>query len=226
MKRKPFSEQVSEKYIKQNLENTQIMSFLDYRGKGYVKYLFEDLSKQDIKGFPFSSDFVSPRGKSYSFLDFENLTEKEKAECKLRFFYLPNYHELYIGTTGSGKTTGCIEPQIRVISAQKNKANLFITDPKGELFEHNGKHLKDNGYNVFVLNFRNLGRTHTWNPLQEVYDKQMELLEIGKGFKRVNCPVNKSLKLMSEAKTFNGEYIEYKHMAFATQEDFDKYVNI
>ena len=48
MKRKPFSEQVSEKYIKQNLENTQIMSFLDYRGKGYVKYLFEDLSKSSL----------------------------------------------------------------------------------------------------------------------------------------------------------------------------------
>ena len=226
MKRKPFSEQVSEKYIKQNLENTQIMSFLEYKGKGYAKYLFEDLGKQDIKGFPFSSDFVSPKGKSYSFMDFENLTEKEKAECKLRFFYLPNYHELYIGTTGSGKTTGCIEPQIRAISAQKNKANLFITDPKGELFEHNGKYLKDQGYNVFVLNFRNLGRTHTWNPLKEMYDKQLELLEIGKDYKTLNGPVDKSLKLMSDKAKFKGNYIAYKNMAFASKEDFDNYVNI
>lgn len=226
MKRRPYSEQVSQKYIDQNLENTQIMSFLEYKGKGYAKYLFDDLAKTDIKGFPFSSDFVSSKGKSYSFIDFENLSDKEKADCKLRFFYLPNYHELYIGTTGSGKTTGCIEPQIRAISTQKNKANLFITDPKGELFEHNGKYLKDQGYNVFVLNFRNLGRTHTWNPLKEMYEKQMESLTIGKNSKKCNCPVDKSLALMSEKSKYQGTYIAYKHMAFATQEDFDKYVNI
>ena len=218
MKRRSFAELLSEKYIKSNLEDTEIISYLDYRQKGYASYFYDELSKTNVKGFPFSSDFVDKKGKAYSFMDFENLSKEKKQDCKLRFFYLPNYHELYIGTTGSGKTTGCIEPQIRAISTQKNKPNLFITDPKGELFEHNGKYLKDQGYNVFILNFKNLARSHCWNPLKEMYSKQMELLTIGKNFKELKCPVKPSLSLMGLKEEFKETYISYNGMAFPSHE--------
>ena len=224
MKRRSFAELVSEKYIKSHLEDTEIISYLDYRQSGYCSYFFDELSKTNVSGFPFSSDFVNKKGKVYSFMDYEKLSPEEKADCRLRFFYLPNYHELYIGTTGSGKTTGCIEPQIRAIATQKNKPNLFISDPKGELFEHNGKYLKDQGYNLFILNFKNLARSHCWNPLKEMYSKQMELLTIGKNSKTQKCPVKDNLSLMGEKSEFKTTYIEYNGMAFPSQEAFDMYV--
>ena len=183
MKRQPFAKKVSNQFIEKNMESNEIVSFNSFDNPFLKKYFYDELKKQEVNGFPISSIIVDNKGKEYTFDEYEELSEEVKAKCRLRFYYLPNYHELYIGTTGSGKTTGCIEPQIRAISSQKNKANLFITDPKGELFEHNARHLKENGYRLFILNFKNLSFSDAWNPLEEMYDKQMETLNIGKGYK-------------------------------------------
>ena len=156
MKRAPFAKKVSEKFIDENMESNYVVSIFDYEDKKLQKFFYEDLKNQDIDGFPLASIFVNDKGEKFPYPEFEKLSDEEKSKCRLSFYYLPKYHELYIGTTGSGKTTGCIEPQIRAISAQKNKPNLFISDPKGELFEHNARHLKDNGYRLFILNFKNL----------------------------------------------------------------------
>ena len=40
--------------------------------------------------------------------------------------------------------------------------NLFVTDPKGELFEHNARHLDENGYRIFLLNFKDITRSNKW----------------------------------------------------------------
>ena len=226
MKRTPFSKRVSESYIENNLENTDIVSFKDYTEPKLAKYFYDELPSHEVNGFPFSSDFVDSKGVSYAYDEFESLSEEKKKECRLRFFYLPNYHELYIGTTGSGKTTGCIEPQIRAVSSQKNKANLFITDPKGELFEHHARHLKENGYRLFILNFKTLSRSHAWNPLEEMYDKQMESLSIGKGSKVVHGKPSSNLTLMGEPSSFGKEYIEYNGMAFPSHEEFENHVEV
>ena len=227
MKRTPYSKQVSESYIENNLENTEIVDFKEYKDPKLATYFYDELPKKEVKGFPFSSDFVDSKGVSYAYDEFESLSPEKKKECRLRFFYLPNYHELYIGTTGSGKTTGCIEPQIRAISSQKNKANLFITDPKGELFEHHARHLKENGYRLFILNFKSLGRSHSWNPLEEMYDKQMEVLSFGKGEQVCQGEPSAELIIMGEKKDFNsGEYIKYKGMAFPNRQSYENYVEV
>ncbi len=227
MKRQPYSKKVSENYIATNLENTNIVSFLNFSDKKLLKVFYNDLPNTDISGYPFSSDFVDLNGKSYNYSEFESLSNEKKKECKLRFFYLPNYHELYIGTTGSGKTTGCIEPQIRAISSQKNKANLFITDPKGELFEHHARHLKNMGYRLFILNFKSLSRSHSWNPLEEMYDKQMELLQIGKDCKICDGKPDDSLIIMSDINSFkNGKFYKYKNMAFSSKEEMENHIEV
>ena len=226
MKRQPFSKTVSDKYIKDNLENNEILSFLDYQQEGAKSYFFDELNNIEVHGFPFSSDFVDSQGNSYSYAEFAKLSLEDKKACRLRFFYLPNYHELYIGTTGSGKTTGCIEPQLRASAAQQNKANLFITDPKGELFEHHARYLKEQGYNLFILNFKNLARSHTWNPLEEMYDTYQELKAVGEGAKQVSGKQSKDLQLMDPESDYANNYILYKDMAFASDKQYQNYLEV
>ena len=141
---KSLAEQLRNKYITENLECSTIVNY----DKADISktYLFKDLPDLSINGYPFAADFISDKGVAYGMQDWLSVSEEEKKRCTLRFHYLPCCHEIYLGCTGSGKTTGCIEPQLRALSSQKNKPDLFITDPKGELFDHNARHLKDNGY--------------------------------------------------------------------------------
>ena len=139
------------RYVDEYLENSSQVNYLDLTSErdGVMTVFYDELPQTDVKGYPIASDYVAPDGKTYSTKEFVSLDEDAKRGCKLRYHYLNLSHELYVGTTGSGKTTGCIEPQLRAISAQKNKPNLFVTDPKGELFEHNARHL----VNLLIVKF-------------------------------------------------------------------------
>ena len=93
------------------------------------------------------------------------------------------YHNLVIGATGSGKTQTIIFPTVEVLA--KNKESMIITDPKGEIYEQTSNMLRDKGYNVLVLNFRDPQQGNSWNPLSLPYrmyksgntDKAIELLD-------------------------------------------------
>ena len=61
-------------------------------------------------------------------------------------------HTLVIGATGSGKTQNIIFPTVEVLA--KHKESMIITDPKGEIYEATSNMLRDKGYDVLVLNFR------------------------------------------------------------------------
>lgn len=62
---------------------------------------------------------------------------------------------------------------------------MIITDPKGEIYESTASMLRDKGYDVQVLNFRNPQSGSGWNPLTLPYhmyksgnqDKAIELLD-------------------------------------------------
>lgn len=91
-------------------------------------------------------------------------------------------HSLVIGATGSGKTQMVINPLVNILS--KKGESMVITDPKGEIFEKNGEMLKDLGYDVIVVNFRDPQNGSCWNPYTLPYkyykegnqDKANELL--------------------------------------------------
>lgn len=93
------------------------------------------------------------------------------------------YHNLVIGATGSGKTQTIIFPTVEVLA--KNRESMIITDPKGEIYEKTSNMLRDKGYNVLVLNFRDPQEGNCWNPLSLPYriyksgntDKAIELLD-------------------------------------------------
>ena len=72
-------------------------------------------------------------------------------------------HCFVIGDSGCGKTRRVILPTIRLLA--KAGESMVISDPKGELYKTTSAALKDKGYSVQVLNFRNPSRGHRWNPL-------------------------------------------------------------
>lgn len=94
-----------------------------------------------------------------------------------------DYHNLIIGSTGSGKTQNIIFPMIEILA--KHGESMIITDPKGELYEKKSNMLRSKGYNIVLLNFRDPGRGNAWNPMTLPYnlyksgnrDKAMELLD-------------------------------------------------
>ena len=53
------------------------------------------------------------------------------------------YHNLVIGSTGSGKTQMIVQPMVSVLA--KAGESMIITDPKGEIYKDNGELLKKNG---------------------------------------------------------------------------------
>ena len=61
---------------------------------------------------------------------------------------------------------------------------MIITDPKGEIYRYSASYLKEQGYKIIVLNFREPQRGNSWNPLTLPYryyqdgnkDKAIELL--------------------------------------------------
>lgn len=93
------------------------------------------------------------------------------------------YHNLIIGSTGSGKTEMMVQPMVKLLS--KKGESMIITDPKGEIYERNGQELRERGYNIILLNFRDPQRGNSWNPLSLPYnlyksgnsDKANELLD-------------------------------------------------
>ena len=93
------------------------------------------------------------------------------------------YHTLVIGSTGSGKTQTVIKPTVKLLA--KAGESMIITDPKGEIYEATANMLRDKGYDVQILNFRDPQNGSSWNPLAMPYrmyksgnqDKAIELLD-------------------------------------------------
>ena len=93
------------------------------------------------------------------------------------------YHSLVIGATGSGKSSCVVNAQIQTLA--RHGESIIVTDPKGELYRDHSEFLRDKGYKIIVLNFRNPNLGNAWNPLTLPYqlykegntDKAVELLD-------------------------------------------------
>ena len=92
-------------------------------------------------------------------------------------------HSLIMGSSGSGKTQMIVFPLVKALA--RHDESMIITDPKGEIYEGTSKMLKEKGYNVVLLNFRNPQNGSGWNPLHLPYqyykngnsDKANELVD-------------------------------------------------
>lgn len=96
--------------------------------------------------------------------------------CGVPLFYENNIlyvdstdaHYYIQGATGSKKSR-VIETNIinSIIFAGEN---AIINDPKGEAYRRTASYAKAKGYNVLVLNLRDITKSNGWNPLSLVFD--------------------------------------------------------
>ncbi len=86
---------------------------------------------------------------------------------KVAFVDDKDNHSLIFGSTGSKKTRLFCMPTLQLLLAAGE--SVVVTDPKGELFNRTSGTAKKNGYDVVVLNYRELERSDMWNPLALPY---------------------------------------------------------
>ncbi len=142
-------------------------------GKGYSRWSKEKEMKSD-KGV----EIVDPLAQETTVAGIPLVNDGKK-------LWVDNgeYHNLVIGSTGSGKSQTIVEPMVELLI--KKGESMIITDPKGELYKAASVYMRERGYNVVVLNFREPQNGNAWNPLTLPYqyykdgnfDKATELLD-------------------------------------------------
>ena len=76
-------------------------------------------------------------------------------------------HSLIIGSTGSKKTRLIGMPALQMYI--KGGESFIATDPKAELYEKTYPLLKEQDYDIFVLNLREPKHSNSWNPFDLPY---------------------------------------------------------
>ncbi len=83
-------------------------------------------------------------------------------------------HLLIIAATRLGKTTQVVIPQIISFVTQKIKRSLVVSDPKGEIYPLLSSYLRENGYDVLLINLRDYMHSEYWNPLTDIFRKHQD----------------------------------------------------
>lgn len=80
-------------------------------------------------------------------------------------------HVCVIAATRLGKTTSYVIPTILSFAEQRVKKSMIISDPKGELYRLTSEKMRENGYKVKLLNFRDCTHSECWNMLTPIFRK-------------------------------------------------------
>ena len=83
-----------------------------------------------------------------------------------------NKNILVSGEIASGKTRNVLFPVVDELI--NNKESMFIVDSKEEYVNNYYNKLKDNGYNVHLVDLRNIKNSESWNPLLYPYQLYKE----------------------------------------------------
>lgn len=95
-------------------------------------------------------------------------------------------HYIYLGSSGSGKSVTAVIPMVTFLANAQEKRSVFITDPKGEIFHNTSKMLKDNGYNILTIDFRNPCLSNHINILESIICEYEKYIEYEKLLKTTN----------------------------------------
>lgn len=136
----------------ENCENARLRPHTDFNpmAEGEFRTVeFDNLEKESVGGIP--------------------LVAYKDDNGKMQVSMTNDTHALVIGATRSGKSTGYIMPMLHIKAHQKRKDNMFITDPKGELYARHAEMLRAKGYKVILLNFRDCRNSEYWNPLTPIF---------------------------------------------------------
>ena len=141
------------------------------REKGYSRWATDKEMKKNLKK-------IDPRAESTTYAGVPLINNGKEI-----WVDAGEWHNLVIGSTASGKTESIVQPMVKTLA--KAGESMIITDPKGEIYERNAEELREKGYNIVLLNFRNPQNGNCWNPLTLPYslykdgnvDKATELLD-------------------------------------------------
>lgn len=89
-------------------------------------------------------------------------------------------HYVYLGSTGSGKSVTAVIPTCTFISKAKKKRSVFITDPKGEIYQATSKMFQHQGYKILTIDFRNPEKSNKINILEPVIKEYEEYINYEK----------------------------------------------
>ncbi len=133
---------------KKKINNQNEYGSANFATKTQIKNTFEKSNMNKIKktGFPIYFN------KNLNKVWFDRLTP----------------HYVYIGSTGSGKSVTSVIPMCTFIANAKEKRSVFITDPKGEIFNATSKMFKDKDYDVITIDFRNPELSNRLNLLEPI----------------------------------------------------------
>lgn len=87
-------------------------------------------------------------------------------------------HVGVIAGTRLGKTTSYVIPTVLSFAKAKEKRSMIISDPKSEIYRHTAATLKNAGYDILLVNFRDYMHSECWNPLTPIYRKYQSMFEI------------------------------------------------
>lgn len=93
----------------------------------------------------------------------------EKKKNTEKIYYIDdNIHSLVVGATRSGKTRSVVLQTIGNLGLAGE--SIIISDPKAEIFHYTSEFLKNLGYDIITLDFKNPFKSTRYNYLQPVID--------------------------------------------------------
>ncbi len=140
---------IAEKIIN-GYEDTQMYHYNELTEKFPNSIYYDELENHEVTGVLKANHYVHGR--------------------LLQTYSLKENHVGVIAGTRLGKTTSYIIPTILSFGKAKVKRSMLISDPKGELYKYTSQALRNEGYNVLLLNFRDAKHSECWNPLTLIYE--------------------------------------------------------
>lgn len=117
-------------------------------------------------------------------------------------------HVGVMAATRLGKTTSYVIPTVLSFALQKQKKSFVVSDPKGEIYRYTAATLREQGYNVLILNFRDYQKSECWNPLTPIFRKYRA--------------IDDEYKKVELVDTENGPRNRYKGVIYEDQEALDE----
>ena len=82
------------------------------------------------------------------------------------------------GTSGTSKSFSIVRPNI--LQAVERRHSMIVTDPSGELYMDLGQYLRNEGYDVKLLNLKDLDYSEFWDCLDETINHDTGRLDNGR----------------------------------------------
>src|SRR5574344_162486 len=96
---------------------------------------------------------------------------------KCIYFDRETPHYVYLGSTGSGKSVTAVIPTCTFIANAKKKRSVFITDPKGEIYQATSQMFQNQGYKILTIDFRNPEKSNKINILKQIIKEYKDYIE-------------------------------------------------